>query len=565
MISAFCAWRCGASVATAYDTLGEDAAAFAINQTKATVVFADTKLLKPLSRVAMKLPSVKQVIMISEEVDHPEGADIFAAYNIKMLKLADLHVQGGLERTAATPAKNSDIAVTMYTSGTTGNPKGVLMSHGNLLATMAGGSAQTAALAKYTTPGGRFLAYLPLAHIMEMIIELGAFSSGMVVGYGGVGSILATAPRMLQTKPPQLGDAAAFQPTLFLAAPAVLDRIFAVVNGKINAAPKPINRWFRKALADGAANFEKGKIGPNPLVGLIFKPVAKLLGGKVAVIGTGSAPLGLEIRKFCMTAFRCPVIQGYGLTETCGATCIGVPESFEHSVGPPQGSACIRLRDWVEGNYLLADVKNPDIGMPRGEILIGGPTVCQGYLVDKADPDPDVVEKNETEFTTIDGVRFFCTGDIGQITKSGTIQIVDRKKDLVKLTHGEYIALSKIENVLKSSRFVAVPLVHAKSTMSFCIALICPTPAARELAGANKDAKWPEICADEAVAKAVLEDLQAVCKAAKLNKFEIPQKCVLISDEFSVENEMMTAVRKLKRKPIADKHAKEISAIGYPV
>ena len=117
--------------------------------------------------------------------------------------------------------------------------------------------------------------------------------------------------------------------------------------------------------------------------------------------------------------------------------------------------------------------------------------------------------------------------------------------------------VAQVENVLKASRFVSVPLVHAKSSMAYTVALICPTPAVREL---SKAASWAEVCASEAVAAAVLADLAAVCKG-KLNKFETPTKCILIEDEFSVENEMMTAVRKLKRKPIADKHAAQIAKV----
>ena len=102
--------------------------------------------------------------------------------------------------------------------------------------------------------------------------------------------------------------------------------------------------------------------------------------------------------------------------------------------------------------------------------------------------------------------------------------------------------------------------------MAYCIALICPTPAARQLAaaaGLPSSASWAEVCAHPKVAAGVLEDLKAVCKGL-LNRFETPAKCVLIDDEFSVENEMMTAVRKLKRKPIADKHAAQIVAVYNP-
>ena len=111
---------------------------------------------------------------------------------------------------------------------------------------------------------------------------------------------------------------------------------------------------------------------------------------------------------------------------------------------------------------------------------------------------------------------------------------------------------------------VQVPLVHAESTKSYCIALICPTPAVRALAndaGLAADTPWANVCANETVTAAVLADLQAVCAAAKLNKNTTPQKCVLIDDEFSPENDMMTAVRKLKRKPIANKHAAQIAKV----
>ena len=103
-----------------------------------------------------------------------------------------------------------------------------------------------------------------------------------------------------------------------------------------------------------------------------------------------------------------------------------------------------RLRDWEEGGYRNADLSEPEIGMRRGEILIGGPGVCAGYLVDPDAPDPEVVAKNNDDFVTIDGVRYFCTGDVGQFTAAGNIMIIDRKKDLAKLQMGEYVALSKV-------------------------------------------------------------------------------------------------------------------------
>merc|ERR1719272_623042 len=110
----------------------------------------------------------------------------------------------------------------------------------------------------------------------------------------------------------------------------------------------------------------------------------------------------------------------------------------------------------------------------RGEVLIGGPTVSLGYLVDEVDPDPEIVKKNEEDFITIDGVRYFCTGDVGQVNAKGCLQIVDRKKDLFKGDTGEYVSLSKVEAFLKLSPMVEFPMVYGRTGAKTVIAHICP-------------------------------------------------------------------------------------------
>merc|ERR1711998_82063 len=212
---------------------------------------------------------------------------------------------------------------------------------------------------------------------------------------------------------------------------------------------------------------------------------------------------------------------------------------------------------------------NPEIGMRRGEVLIGGPTVCDGYLVDKDDPDPEIVAKNEEEFVTIGGIRYFCTGDVGQFTPTGNLMIIDRKKDLVKLQLGEYVALSKVENVLKACKYTQLPMVHATSDMSYCIALICPNvPKLEALAEElklkpGKDGKFDleKLCADKKVIDAVALEATNACKKGKLAKFEIPTKFILISELWTPDNDMLTAVNKLKRKQIVEKHKAEIDKV----
>jgi len=574
MQAAYGCWRQGLVVGTIYATLGEEGALFGINQSKCKAVVADSKLLKILSKICSQFATLKDVITIGEP--DVKAREALEAAGITMHLMDDLIKLGKENPSAATPATSSArgeasnaTAVLMYTSGTTGNPKGVLLSHKAILstvgATVSNGSPCNVKGKKMIAPGKVYLAYLPLAHIMELAVEITMFAMGVTVGYGTTGSVTASSPKMLQTNPPQKGDAMALSPTMFVAAPAVLDKVFVGVNAKFDALEGWKKNAAMKGLENGKAQFAKGKAGTSGLLpSLVFKKVRALLGGKVEIMITGSAPLGKDVQIFMQSVFGCPVRQGYGLTETCAASCITNGDDNGTSVvGPPQESACIRLRDWEEGGYKASDEQDAEIGMRRGEVLIGGPTVTSGYLNDAENPDPEITKKNEEEFVTIDGIRYFCTGDIGQYTKEGNLMIIDRKKDLVKLQMGEYVALSKVENVLKGSKYTQLPMAYASSTMSYAIALVCPNiPKLNELAASlGVTGSLSELCADPKVIKAVEEDMVAVCKAGKLVKFEIPTKIILIDDLWTPDNDMLTAVNKLKRKQIADKHRTQIDAM----
>jgi len=450
----------------------------------------------------------------------------------------------------------------MYTSGTTGAPKGVMISHANVVATAAGLSDK---MDTFDMNGGGevYLAYLPLAHIMEMAAELMCYFIGMQIGYGSPHTLTPTG---VKVHPGSLGDAQALKPTLMVFAPAVLDKVYIGLDQKMKAASPLVQKLFKWGLAAGEARFEQGLIGSSWFYNkIVFKKVQALLGGRIKACITGSAPLSPSIQKFAQTCFNAPVRQGYGLTETCASSCIG--EACENAtgvIGPPTTATSIKLRDWEEGGYRLSDANKPGVEMPRGEILIGGPMVCMGYLVDPSNPDPDVVAKNKTEFVVdADGTRYFCTGDIGQVSKKGCVQIIDRKKDLVKLQQGEYVALSKVENAMKNCTLVEVPMCYAESTYDYCVALICPSHAALKQLAKSLGLESEDVevlCEDPKIVAEVSKQILAAVKG-KLIGFEIPKKIALIAETFTPENDMLTSAFKLKRKPAADKHRAVINKL----
>ena len=144
--------------------------ALPINQSRAKVVISDAKLLKPLSKIASDLKYVKLVVTLADDAADSNAAAVLKERGIEVKKLSELEAAGLARPMPAQPLKPSDVAVLMYTSGTTGNPKGVLISHANISATIGGATTKTSALGPYLRPGERFLAYLPLAHIMELVI-----------------------------------------------------------------------------------------------------------------------------------------------------------------------------------------------------------------------------------------------------------------------------------------------------------------------------------------------------------------------------------------------------------
>ncbi|KAH8047859.1 decanoate-CoA ligase [Aureococcus anophagefferens] len=346
--------------------------------------------------------------------------------------------------------------------------------------------------------------------------------TGATVGYGNPHTLTPSGVKLKQTTPKQAGDAMVVRPTLMIFAGRARQGLVGV-KAKFKSGLK--KSLFAGALKAGYAKYDKGGCGTDGCVNnIICKKIQKLLGGRLEVAITGSAPLSAEIQRFCQAVFNCPVRQGYGLTESCAASCIGlIDDNATNVVGPPTPGVCVRLRDWPEGGYTNADAKDPAFGARRGE----APRRADhrpGLLRRPGEPDPELAKKNAEDFVDIDGITYFCTGDVGTVLEgSGALRIVDRKKDLFKGGTGEYVALSKVESALKTSPYVEVPIVVGRQ-------------------GADR------------------------CKTAKLGTFETPAGIALVVDggdagpAFTPENGMLTDTMKPKRPLINATYAKDIDA-----
>ncbi|KAG8580784.1 hypothetical protein GDO81_007412 [Engystomops pustulosus] len=429
IISAQACFMYNFPLVTLYATLGGPAIAHGLNETEVTHIITSKELLQTkLMNILPQVPLLQHIILVdgssSQQTAYPNNITVHT-----MTSVQDMGAQQA-KKQPPSPLPH-DIAVIMYTSGSTGLPKGVMISHSNIIAGITGMAQRIPNLGETDT----YIGYLPLAHVLELSAELVCVSRGCRVGYSSPQTL---SDQSTKIKKGSKGDASELQPTLMAAVPEIMDRIYKNVMSKV-AAMSPV----QKGLFSLAYNYKMKQISrgySTPLCDrIVFRKVRKLLGGKMRVLLSGGAPLSAATQRFMNICFCCPVGQGYGLTETCGAGTI--TEMWDYStgrVGAPLVCCEIKLKNWEEGGYF-----NTDEPCPRGEILIGGPNVTMGYYKN--------AQKTKEDFLVDgNGQRWFCTGDIGEFHPDGCLKIIDRKKDLVKLQAGEYVSLGKVEAALKN-------------------------------------------------------------------------------------------------------------------
>jgi len=548
-IMAFSALRRGMIIATCYDTLGPDGLQYSLNEVETGVIFTNVSLLPTISKIIPQCPHLKTVIYVDDKTADIKNLEDFKNNhsNLNIISLEDLIVLGSTNYVEETKTGATDIACIMYTSGSTGTPKGVKIANENFVTTIYGAEKWLSHLKGGLDENDIYIGYLPLAHILEMIMEYAIISVGVAIGYGKPQTL--TDGSMRDCK----GDIKTLKPTLMPGVPLVWDKICKTVIRTINKKPLIIRFLFHTVF-----NLDywliKYHLPKSPFGKIFYKQIREETGGRLRLSLAGGAPINKSIYKFINTVL-CPMSQGYGMTEICGVISLQpIYGVIEGEVGAPFINGEYKLVDIPESNYLTTNKP-----YPQGEVWVRGKHVCAGYL-----NHPEL----DSESRTPDG--WFKTGDIGEFRENNALALIDRKKSLVKLANGEYIAVEYLECVYKSSLIVENICVYGKSFENYPIAIVVPHKREiQELAISNhicadindaENTSFKDLCNNQIIRLAVLKNLQKIAFENNLKSAEIVKNVILCPSPWTIEAGLITPANKIKRIAIANLYKKEIDA-----
>ena len=494
-----------------YPTLTSDQLGYMLRDSGARAVFVSSREMYNKVRAAGELPALEHIVVM--DPGEFEGTLSFASL---LTKASTLESPDSTFDALLRETRPEDLATIMYTSGTTGEPKGVMLTHGNLasnftLSTVPFGFNET----------DTCISFLPLSHVTARHLDYALMCDSVTIAY---------CPKF-EALP---GAMKAVRPTIFVAVPRVYERIRQTVEGRAKGTKKKIFQW---ALGVGSRHRDtilKGRTPASPLWKLahklVFSKIGEAFGGNVRVFVAGGAPLGLDTGGwFADAGIR--ILEGYGLTETSPVIALNYPKQNRlGTVGTVLSNVEVRLAE-------------------DGELEVRGPSVFPGYW--------NKPEETRAVFTA-DG--WFATGDIARL-EDGFLAITDRKKELIKNSGGKFIAPQPIENKLKAYSLIGNAALLG-DRQKYISVLISPNFAALEA--------WAQehgIAATDRAALVrdpkVFAEYRAITKRLNqtLAPFEQIKRLTVVPDEWTIETTELTPSMKLKRRVIEQKYRAEIAAL----
>ncbi|MBZ0089506.1 MAG: long-chain fatty acid--CoA ligase [Thermoanaerobaculia bacterium] len=499
----------GAALVPIYPTLLPEGAAYVARDSGSRILFVQGReRLEGLLALRGEMPAVERIVLLGGEAREPdvEGFEAFRALgsDVTREEFDDWSKLAGPE----------DVATLIYTSGTTGDPKGVMLTHHNLVSNVLTGCDRLGLEGHFVA-----LSFLPLSHSFERMVDYCYFFSGVTIAYAE--SVQSVAQNLLEVRP-----------HVFVAVPRVYEKVMARVIENASASGGLKTKIFRWAVGVGRQSlprrlsFQSAGFKTRIADKLVFSKIRARLGGRFEFAMSGGAPLGRDTAEFFWGA-GIPILEGYGLTETSPVISVNTFRDVRlGTVGKPMPGIEVRIAD-------------------DGEILTRGPNVMKGYY-----------GKPEATREVLDDDGWFRTGDIGHLDDAGFLVITDRKKELIVNAYGKNIAPAPIENALKSSRFIGQSVVIG-DRRQYLAALIVPDFEAL--------ASW---CATQGIAGPVDRQLaDAKVRAlyqgevdkvnAELARYEQIRVWELVPNDFTLEGGELTPTLKVKRRVINVKY-KEI-------
>ena len=539
------------TIVTIYETLGDLAVEYILEQTQLTTIVIELKALKKILELAKenKISKLKNLIVIEKE-DDEETCKKLEELGLNIYSWEEIVESGKNEgqNIILNNAKADDICEINYTSGTTGHPKGVKVTHNNIVV----GTDVGELIGLNVTTKDLYISYLPYAHIMETLIITYAFNHGVPIGiYNGSASKL-------------IEDIQILKPTCICAVPRIFQRIYDAIMQKVNSQPLIIRKIFQKAIQIKMKDYEETGIYKNILFdNLIFKEVRKSLGGRVRFMLVGSAPVDGYLLNFLRCSLSLEIMEGYGQTEdVAGVLLTNTCDPVPNHLGGPGWWTEVKLVDQPELGYTSKNIdKETGKSRPSGEICVRGAALFKGYF-----RDPEKTKE------AIDEDGWLHSGDIGMIIPEhgNAIRIVDRVKNIFKLQQGEYISPEKVENIYETCKYIEQIFVYGNSLKNYLVCIVHPKENDIINYLKNKGINDVDInnCKDyfdnKDLKDEIIKEMDSHGRKFGLKGFELPKKIYLFKDKFSVENQIITPTMKIKRhiaKKIFEKQINEMYEI----